>query len=534
MGRHVAGKSFLKAALTHSSKSDLWIQVEHKKHIGVFKSIADSCGRHEKVNTITRSSLKDLTKPGCLYLPGPGLGDWARHRSRYGASAWSICGITHTTASKNAMDAIAELITVPVHPWDALICTSRAVQNNVRRILSAESEYLKQRLGISKIVLPQLPIIPLGVNTNDFKRSKSTIMRARQQLNIHPDDIVILFVGRLSFHAKAHPLVMYQALERAATATGRQLVLVECGWYANAHIQKAFTRASSAVCPSVRCISLDGRDPKQLALSWESADLFCSLSDNIQETFGITPIEAMAAGLPVVVSDWDGYRDTVRDGIDGFRIPTFMPPPGYGDELASRHAIDIDTYDMYCAHTSALVAVDLDCTVQALIRLISSSELRQRMGAQGRKHVINKYDWEVIIPSYESLWSELKSRRRRESNLSRQHYHSWSSRLDPFYGFAAYPTKKILKTTLIRLSDSSSDISIHRLRQLIQLEMVNYVSDRMSSQEELESVLRSLSSQSTTVENVLLTNCSHAIDQKKLFLSIAWMIKLGLIKIENY
>ena len=55
------------------------------------------------------------------------------------------------------------------------------------------------------------------------KRSKSTIM-SWQQLNIHPDDIVILFVGRLSFHAKAHPLVMYQALERAATATGRQLV----------------------------------------------------------------------------------------------------------------------------------------------------------------------------------------------------------------------------------------------------------------------------------------------------------------------
>ena len=186
---------------------------------------------------------------------------------------------------------------------------------------------------------------------------------------------------------------------------------------------------------------------------------------------------------------------------------------------------------MYCAHTSALAVVDLDCTVQALIRLIFW-RTTSKNGRTRTKACHKQYDWEVIIPP-ESLWSELKSRRRRESNLSRQHYRS-CRRLDPFYGFAAYPTKKILKTTLIRLSDSSSDISIHRLRQLIQLEMVNYVSDRMSSQEELESVLRSLSSQSTTVENVLLTNCSHAIDQKKLFLSIAWMIKLGLIKIENY
>ena len=26
----------------------------------------------------------------------------------------------------------------------------------------------------------------------------------------------------------------------------------------------------------------------------------------------------MAAGLPLVVSDWSGYRDLVRDGVDGF------------------------------------------------------------------------------------------------------------------------------------------------------------------------------------------------------------------------
>ena len=532
MGRHVAGESFLKGALLHGSKSDLWIQIEDKKHIKVFETIARSCGRHEPIHSINRSNLSRVSEPGCLYLPGPGIGEWARHRSRFGDASWSLCGITHTTASTTAMDAIAELLTAPVQPWDALICTSRAVQNNVRRILEAEAEYLRRRLDASKIITPKLPVIPLGVHTDNFNYSQEFIEQARQHFNIEQDDIVVLFVGRLAFHGKAHPLVMYQALERAATATGRSVVLIECGWHANKYIQHAFANAAATACPSVRCISTDGRDPELLKLSWACADLFCSLSDNIQETFGITPIEAMAAGLPVVVTDWDGYKDTVRDGIDGFRIPTSMPPPGFGDELASRHALGIDNYDMYCAHASSLVAVDLASTTQALIKLISSRELRQKMGANGRQRALEIYDWKAIIPIYENLFSELKSRRDDEHDCS-PHPHPSPSRLDPFYGFASYPTSKIGLQSMLSITDVNSTISVRRFRQLIKLEMVNYVADRMASQQELESVLLKLGSASATAGSLIPKICKSRHEQRKLFLSIIWLNKLGLIKIEK-
>ena len=62
-----------------------------------------------------------------------------------------------------------------------------------------------------------------------------------------------------------------------------------------------------------------------LRCCWASADLFLSLVDNPQETFGLAPVEAMAAGIPVI-GDWDGYRFTVSDGVEGFRIPTLAPP----------------------------------------------------------------------------------------------------------------------------------------------------------------------------------------------------------------
>ena len=112
---------------------------------------------------------------------------------------------------------------------------------------------------------------------------------------------------------------MYSALQAAAKLTGKRILLLECGWHANDYIREAFGQAANYVCPDVQVKTMDGRDVKTKMRCWASADIFCSLSDNIQETYGIAPVEAMAAALPAVISDWDGYKDTVRDGKDGFR-----------------------------------------------------------------------------------------------------------------------------------------------------------------------------------------------------------------------
>lgn len=360
MGRNAAGESFLRGFFRYSKASEFWAQVQKPEHAQHFAQTVQSFGRSEAVKAVDKNSLGALAQAGVVYYPGPGIGEHAFQRAAFGHGAWSLCGITHTTSSAGAMDALAELITTPVQPWDALICTSTAVKNNVERLLQAQVDYLQDRLGITKLVLPALPVIPLGIHTQDFAFSAEQKAAARQALGVASDTLVVLFMGRLSFHAKAHPLAMYQALEAVAQATGKQVVLVECGWHANEYIEKAYADAAKLACPSVKVITLDGRKAEDRQTAWAGADVFCSLSDNIQETFGIVPIEAMAAGLPVVVADWDGYKDTVRDGIDGFRIPTLMPDAGLGGDLALRHALEIDTYDMYCGHACSLVAVDVE------------------------------------------------------------------------------------------------------------------------------------------------------------------------------
>jgi len=529
MGRNAAGESFLRGFLEHSRARTFWAQVQQPEHAQAFARTVQACGRREPVKAVDKHSLGALAQAGVVYYPGPGIGEYAWQRAAFAHGAWSLCGITHTTSSARAMDAIAELITAPVQPWDAVICTSAAVKDNVTRLLQAQEDYLKDRLGATKLVLPQLPVIPLGIHTRDFSYTQAQKAQARAALGLAADALVVLFMGRLSFHAKAHPLAMYQALEQAAQATGKQLVLVECGWHANDFIAKAYADAAQLACPSVQVITLDGRKAQDRQTAWAGADVFCSLSDNIQETFGIVPIEAMAAGLPVVVADWDGYKDTVRHGIDGFRIPTLMPQAGLGGDLALRHALEIDTYDMYCGHTCSLLAVDVPAAVDAFQRLFDSAELRQQMGQAGQQRAKAVYDWAQIIAQYESLWAHLAEIRTAQAKDVKPLAHPWPARMDPFHAFAAYPTHTLTGQTLLALVDADAASALKRTLAYRQLAMVDFARVVLPSEDEIQSVLQTAANGPQPA--LALVAALPAARQAFALRSLAWLVKLGVLKV---
>src|SRR5262249_43937309 len=146
--------------------------------------------------------------------------------------------------------------------------------------------------------------------------------------------VVVLFVGRLSFHAKAHPFPMFQGVAEAARATGRKVHLVLSGWAANDSILNAFLDGARTFAANVRVTLVDSLKPELRFGIWHAADIFTSLSDNLQETFGLVIVQAMSCGLPVVASDWDGYRDLVVDGETGYLVPTYMVSDASSDSTA--------------------------------------------------------------------------------------------------------------------------------------------------------------------------------------------------------
>ena len=540
MGRNAAGASFIRGFLQYGAGNLASCLVETDEDASFFKEELTLHSEKKQPSILRKTQLQKLSDVGGLYYPGPNIGDLAYQRASASLKhdSWSLCGITHTTSSARAMDSLVSLITSPVQPWDSVICTSTAVKKNVEAVLQSRVDELRDRLGIKKIVLPMLPVIPLGVHTEDFNFTAQHRNDARAELNISAEAIIVLYTGRLSFHAKAHPLAMYQALEHAANTTRKEVVLIECGWHANEFMENSFSAAAKLAAPSVRVITLDGRKAEHREKAWAGADVFCSLSDNIQETFGIVPIEAMAAGLPVVTSDWDGYKDSVREGIDGFRIPTIAPSPGSVGDLAHRHALGIDTYDMYCGHSSSLVAVHARKLANAFIALFNSSELRTKMGLAGREHAIKKYDWRSIIPLYEELWDEQTSIRIaakkacEEGNIGKStRIAAWPGRLDPTIAFANYPTIHLSPNTRLVLTYPSAAKALDKLTKFKGLAMVDYARYVFPTPDELKSVIEVAekflpggSSAAQLVANIEPQRRPYVLR------GLAWLCKLGLLE----
>ena len=295
MGRQSAGLGFLRAAL-QTKPERIWCYAASRGDAETFaRDVIALCQDSPEIRLILWDQPARLANAGLLYRADPGISeDGWRRQGCCGARAYSICGVTHTLSSHSAMSTITGLLTAPVYPWDALICTSTAARDIVRLLFEAEMDKLRSRVGATNFVLPQLPVIPLGIHCSDFQFDDARRAQSRSRLGLAADDIGVLFAGRLSFHGKGHPIAVFLSLETAAGETSAKLTLILFGQFANKGIEDVFRSEAALFAPSIRLLVLDGANNDDRDAAWSGADIFTSLSDNVQETFGLTPVEAPA------------------------------------------------------------------------------------------------------------------------------------------------------------------------------------------------------------------------------------------------
>ncbi|HEX8553345.1 MAG TPA: glycosyltransferase family 4 protein [Sphingomonas sp.] len=459
--------------------------------------------------------------PAAVYYPAPPEPGLAHARNAQAVGAYSLFGVTHTLSSAGAMDQVARLILPPFQPWDALICTSHAALVVVGRLQDEMRGWMREQCGATRFVGVQTPVIPLGIDAPAFAATPADRAAARTTLGLEADEVAFLFAGRLTFHAKANPAPFYQAVEAACRRTGRRLCVIEAGIYPNGPIRRAFEQARATLAPSARFIGVDGADAVLYQAAWRAADVFVSLSDNIQETFGLTPLEAMAAGLPVLASDWNGYKDSVRDGVDGYLIPTLLPPAGTGNALAARHAGGADSYDMYIGRVSLGCAIDLDRLTERVVALADDAGLRRRLGEAGRARAVADYDWPVILDRYVALADELGTLRAAAPAVARR----WPGRPDPFALFGDYPSAVVQPGWRVGARDGGGTA----LAALLDLRVAAYAFDpQLLPRERVEAVHHVLAKGECSVAELL---AAVPGDRAATTAALMWLVKFGLARV---
>ncbi|MFZ1682757.1 MAG: glycosyltransferase [Candidatus Zixiibacteriota bacterium] len=166
--------------------------------------------------------------------------------------------------------------------------------------------------------------------------------------------------------AKTHPDIMLLIAGNDAVRDDSGKFLSQPG---SAREQLGLTKLADDLGVRDRVVFLG--EFREIALLLAISDLYACSS--LHEGFSLTTVEAMASGLPVVVSDCGGPTEIVTNGVDGLVVPV--------------------------ADSGAIAA--------AALRILDDRDLARRMGESGKAKAYGKFSMEKFVQAHESLYRQL-------------------------------------------------------------------------------------------------------------------------------
>jgi len=168
-------------------------------------------------------------------------------------------------------------------------------------VSNAIAGQLTQRAGVDPA---RIKVIYNAVDLKAFTPNPEHRQTVREELGIHPDDIVIGFVGRLA-HVKGPDILLDAFGLLLPKKTNCTLVFLGSG-----EMQESLLSKAKTLGVSHRVKFLGFR--KNIAEIMNAFDIGCMPSR--QEAFGIAALEFMSMKIPLVCSIPDGLAEIVSDG----------------------------------------------------------------------------------------------------------------------------------------------------------------------------------------------------------------------------
>ncbi len=174
----------------------------------------------------------------------------------------------------------------------------------------------------------QWQVLAPGVDVARFSTPDRAACRAdiRGRYGIGTSDTLLLFVG-MNFEVKGLDTIIAAVAKARTIRPEANIRLLVVG---KGDEQKY--RALAQALGVDQAVTFAGTQVDGLERYYRAADIFIMLSRF--DTFGMVVLEAMAAGLPVIVSPNVGAKDLVEEGINGFILPAHQDADTASDRIA--------------------------------------------------------------------------------------------------------------------------------------------------------------------------------------------------------
>ncbi len=429
-GRDVAVHSFLRGLGEAGGGDRITLIVQSRTDVELLNNtlLADIQGDIHVVTNFGVSAYLEEHPLDVLHAMDPNMWLGGHIRNQLTDRDFVITGVTHSLGNQHFLEWSLLNNANGIEPTDCLVCTTPTAQSVIKsmfaHLVNDQPDFF----------VPQTEVIPLGMDRAAYQEPTRL---TRQDLGLPEDDFLILSLGRFNPISKMDVMPMLNLMLMLRDQSTRNAKLVLAGSANDGRYVQFLQEWTSKIGLTGSVIFVTSPTEEQKIALYQLADVFLSLSDNLQETFGLTVIEALASGLPAVVSDWDGYKALVEHDVTGSLVPTKMlaGEPQWEADLT----IQTDSAaHLLCAQTTA---VDLPAACDALLGLEADSESLQRMSGAAAESA-TRYDWNRVIQQYLALWDRLceekLAARVGESKRNRR-----TSALRFLQDFAVYPSTRL-------------------------------------------------------------------------------------------
>ncbi len=170
----------------------------------------------------------------------------------------------------------------------------------------------------------KISIIPCGFNPGEFYPVNKAL--ARKKLNLNAEDHILLQLGRMVPRKGVDNVIRSLAKFKPGNKPIRLVIVGGETENSDTTFNSEIARLKNIAREEgvLNSILFAGRKDRDiLKFYYSAADVF--ITTPWYEPFGITPLEAMACGLPVVGSNVGGIKYSVVDGVTGFLVPANDP-----------------------------------------------------------------------------------------------------------------------------------------------------------------------------------------------------------------